>query len=118
MAQPATGTHTSSLNLMTPTLGSLAMAPGSLTTTPSSTTVTEGNTLRISITLRSYNLDKLIGLNYLTWATWMILVLKLVDLWDTLSIALEPRATNNAEWMVKDLQVQVELMFHLGDPQV
>jgi hypothetical protein len=68
--------------------------------------------------MRSYNLDKLTGPNYLTWATRMTLMLKRADLWDIVSGTSQPTPTNTAEWMAKDLQAQAELMFHLGDPQV
>jgi hypothetical protein len=48
----------------------------------------------------------------------MTLVLKRADLWVIISGASQPLATNNAEWMAKNLQAQAELIFHLRDPQV
>jgi hypothetical protein len=57
-------------------------APGSSTTTLGPTTARHGNTSLVPTAMRSYNLDKVTGLNYLTWATQMTLVLKRADLWD------------------------------------
>lgn len=65
-----------------------------------------------------YNLDKLTGLKYLTWATRVTLMLKQVNLWDIVSGTPQPRVTNTTEWMTKDVQAQAELMFHLGNRQV
>jgi hypothetical protein len=68
--------------------------------------------------MRSYNLDKLTGPNYLTWATRMTLMLKRADLWDIVSGTTQHMLINTTEWMARDLQAQAELKFHLGDPQV
>jgi hypothetical protein len=68
--------------------------------------------------MRSYNLDKVTDPKYLTWVTRMTLMLKRADLWDIVSDTTQLTPTNTAEWMAKDLQAQVELMFHLGDPHV
>jgi hypothetical protein len=68
--------------------------------------------------MRSYNLDKLTDPNYRTWAIRMTLMLKRADLWDIVSGTTQRTPTNTAEWVARDLQVQAELMFHLGDAQV
>jgi hypothetical protein len=68
--------------------------------------------------MRSYNLDKLTGPNYLTWVTRMTLMLKRADLWDIVNNTTQSSTTHNTDWIAKDLQVQAELMFHLRDPQV
>jgi hypothetical protein len=73
----------------------------------------QGNTPLVPTAMRSYNLDKFTGTNYLTWATRMTLMLKRADLWDIVSGASQPPAINNADWIAKDLQAQAELMFHL-----
>ena len=85
---------------------------------PASTTPTHSNTPLLPTAMSSYNLDKLTGQNYLTWATRLTLMLKRADLWDIVSGTMQPAATNNADYLTKDLQAQMELMFHLGDSQV
>ena len=125
MAQHAAGIPASPLGPMTSargfsmsTHGPPPPPSGPPAQVPTSTILTHSNTPPLPTTTRSYNLDKLTGLNYLTWATRMTPILKQADLWDTVSGITQPTATNNADWMTKDLQAQAELMFHLGDSQV
>ena len=114
----ATGTSTPAPGPTTPVLGNSMSTPAPSTPTPGSSTATHGNTPLVPTAMRSYNLDKLTGPNYLTWSTRMTLMLKRADLWDIVCGTTQPTATNTADWMTKDLQAQAELMFHLGDPQV
>ncbi|MCO5569408.1 hypothetical protein L7F22_023120 [Adiantum nelumboides] len=71
--------------------------------------------------VRSYHLDKLLGPNYLTWATRVTLLLKRATLWEIVDGTIPKPAPNSpdlADWTAKDLQAQAELMLHLGDRQV
>ncbi|MCO5586676.1 hypothetical protein L7F22_040618 [Adiantum nelumboides] len=75
----------------------------------------------IPATVRSYNLDKLTGPNYLTWATRVTLLLKRASLWQIVDGTLVQPGHNSpdlADWTTKDLQAQAELMLHLGERQV
>ncbi|MCO5591340.1 hypothetical protein L7F22_045322 [Adiantum nelumboides] len=70
--------------------------------------------------VRSYHLDKILGLNYLTWATRVTLLLKRATLWEVVDGTIPkpaPNSPNLADWTAKDLQAQAELMLHLGDRQ-
>jgi hypothetical protein len=118
MAQPATGTHTTPSGPMTPASGSSTSTPVLTAPALGSTITNQGNIPLILTAMRSYNLNKLTDPNYLTWATRMTLMLKRVDLWDIVNDTTQPSATHNADWIAKNLQAQVELMFHLRDPQV
>ncbi|KAH7415396.1 hypothetical protein KP509_14G040700 [Ceratopteris richardii] len=70
--------------------------------------------------VRSYNLDKLDGTNYLTWAMRVTLLLKHASIWDVAS-GMTPKLADNSphlhDWNTKDLQAQKEILFHLGDRQ-
>ena len=117
MAQHAHGTPISTPDPSTPAFGSSTLTPNPSIPIPGLST-TQGAAPLAPTTTRSYNLDKLTGPNYLTWATRMTLMLKRADLWNVVSDTTQSTATNNTGWTAKDLQAQAELMFHLGDPQV
>ena len=117
MAQHAHGTPISTPDPSTPAFGSSTLTPNRSIPIPGLST-TQGAASLAPTTTRSYNLDKLTGPNYLTWATRMTLMLKRADLWNVVSDTTQSTATNNTEWTAKDLRAQAELMFQLGDPQV
>ncbi|KAH7443565.1 hypothetical protein KP509_02G040300 [Ceratopteris richardii] len=76
--------------------------------------------LSLPSTVCSYNLDKLIGFNYLTWAMRATLILKRANLWDIVS-GITPRPAhgnpNLDDWNARDLWAQAEILLHLGDRQ-
>ncbi|KAH6555907.1 hypothetical protein KP509_1Z109000 [Ceratopteris richardii] len=70
--------------------------------------------------VRSYQLHKLTGPNYLTWAIRLTLLLKKAVLWDIVSGTVPQHAARDptyANWISKDIQAQSELLMHLGDRQ-
>jgi hypothetical protein len=96
MAQLATGTHTTPSDPTTPASGSSTSTPDLTAPALRSTIMKQGNIPLVPTAMRNYNLDKLIGPNYLTWATQMTLMLKRVDLWDIVNDTTQPSATHNS----------------------
>lgn len=71
---------------------------------------------------RTYQVEKLTGPNYLVWRVRMEMILQRADAWAILTgTEVDPGRADpaaQANWRARDLAAWMEIILHLGDPQL